>query len=184
MLSFKVAARNGRLQIIQLLLEDGADPQQKAKNGDTPLHFACKYGHQKVVEALLSHVRKTKSDSECKLYINMSTSKGETSLHYASKLNANKVKVTDSGLQGALKGLVGTNIVKLLLDGGASTSRQTKDTNETAFHYCCREGNNGILDEMLSRLTTAECQRALNRQNNKGWSPLLVNSSLKQVQNL
>lgn len=37
-----------------------------------------------------------------------------------------------------------------------------------------KEGNNDILKEMLSRLTPVECQRALNKQSSKGWSPLLI----------
>lgn len=69
---------------------------------------------------------------------------------------------------------MGRNIVKLLLDNGASVSRQTRETHETPFHYVAKEGNNDILNEMLSRLTPVECQRALNKQSSKGWSPLLI----------
>ncbi len=47
-------------------------------------------------------------------------------------------------------------------------------THETPFHYCAREGNNDILMEMLRRMTPVECQRALNKQSTKGWSPLLI----------
>jgi ankyrin repeat protein len=46
--------------------------------------------------------------------------------------------------------------------------------HETPFHYCAREGNDEILKEMLSRMTQVECQRAVNKQSTKGWSPLLI----------
>ncbi|ODM88846.1 Ankyrin-3 [Orchesella cincta] len=169
-----VAARHGRLKIIRLLLQDGANPQLKARDGDTPLHFACRYGHIFVVEALLEHVKK-KSANECSLFINMVTMKGETALHYAARLNPAKIRLEESE-EDLNKDEIGKNIVKMLLDGGASTSRQAKETNETAFHYCAKEGNNPILLEMLGRLTSVECQRALNRQSSKGWSPLLIAS--------
>lgn len=169
-----VAARCGRLKIVELLLRDGSNPQQKAKDGDTALHFACRYGHYRVVKALLEHVKNKKGGAnECTLYINMVTAKGESALHYAARLNAARVKVVDAEL-GMTREEVGTNIVKLLLDGGASVSRLTKDVNESCFHYACKEGNNDTLKEMLTRLGAVECQRALNRQNNKGWSPLLM----------
>lgn len=45
---------------------------------------------------------------------------------------------------------------------------------ETPFHFCASEGNNDILLEMLSRMTQVECQRAVNKQSSKGWSPLLI----------
>ncbi len=127
-----------------------------------------------MVNALLEHVKNKKGGAnECTLYINMVTTKGESALHYAARLNAARVKSVDADLD-MTREEVGTNIVKLLLDGGASVSRLTKDVNESCFHYACKEGNNDTLKEMLTRLGTVECQRALNRQNNKGWSPLLM----------
>lgn len=44
------------------------------------------------------------------------------------------------------------------------------------FHYCAREGNLDILNEMLRRMSGVECQRALNKQSSYGWSPLLIAS--------
>ncbi|ODM89562.1 Ankyrin-3 [Orchesella cincta] len=170
-----VAARHGRLKIIRLMLEDGANPQQRGKDGDTPLHFACRYGHIRVVQELLDYVKKVKSQNECQLYINCVTTKGESALHHAAKLSAKKIHLSESELD-LKRETIGRDIVKLLLDGGASVSRQTKETNETVFHYASKEGNNDILVEMLSRLSTVECQRALNKQSTKGWSPLLIAS--------
>lgn len=54
-------------------------------------------------------------------YINTATNKGESALHYASKLTqvagSGKKNVTDAGRE----------IAQLLLDGGASVYQQTKD---------------------------------------------------------
>lgn len=65
-------------------------------------------------------------------------------------------------------------IVKLLLENGADVSLQTKTTNETCFHYCSIAGNNEILTEMLSHMSTTEVLKAMNRQSSVGWTPLLI----------
>lgn len=45
---------------------------------------------------------------------------------------------------------------------------------ETPFHYVALAGNNDVLVEMLSHLSQTEVQKALNRQNTMGWTPLLI----------
>lgn len=47
-------------------------------------------------------------------------------------------------------------------------------TLETVFHYCAKNGNNDVLTEMLSAMSTTEIQKALNRQSDLGWTPLLI----------
>jgi ankyrin repeat protein len=47
-------------------------------------------------------------------------------------------------------------------------------TLETAFHYCAHAGNNDVLVEMISHMSQTEVQKALNRQTDKGWTPLLI----------
>mmetsp|Transcript_4973 Transcript_4973/g.5770 ORF Transcript_4973/g.5770 Transcript_4973/m.5770 type:complete len:475 (-) Transcript_4973:278-1702(-) len=48
------AAKNGQTEILDLLLESGADPNAKDDLGDTPLHHAIFHGHERCVWLLLS----------------------------------------------------------------------------------------------------------------------------------
>lgn len=47
-------------------------------------------------------------------------------------------------------------------------------TMETSFHFCALAGNSDVLAEIISHMTVTEIQKALNRQNNIGWTPLLI----------
>jgi len=59
------AAINGRLAIVKRLLEQGADPTLRDRDGDTALDDARQYGHSEVV-ALLSEPRSADGDRpEC-----------------------------------------------------------------------------------------------------------------------
>ena len=51
-----------------------------------------------MVKALLDHVKESKGASECTLYINMVTTKGESALHYAARLNESRIKTMDAEL--------------------------------------------------------------------------------------
>lgn len=44
-----LAARSGRSQLVQLLVQRGADPTQPNHEGRTPMHFACENGHKEIV---------------------------------------------------------------------------------------------------------------------------------------
>ena len=48
-----VAAANGHVGLVSLLLGHGANPDQRTSSGWTPLHQAAYHGHTPVVEALL-----------------------------------------------------------------------------------------------------------------------------------
>tara|TARA_A100001037_G_scaffold276386_1_gene275638 strand:+ start:189 stop:611 length:423 start_codon:yes stop_codon:yes gene_type:complete len=53
------AAANGHLEIVELLLENEADPNIANAQDNTALHWACVNGHTAVVEKLLSVGAKT-----------------------------------------------------------------------------------------------------------------------------
>ena len=48
------ASRYGHLEIVEALLDKGADVNSRANNGATPLMFACMKSYARVVEALLA----------------------------------------------------------------------------------------------------------------------------------
>ncbi|XP_075526433.1 acyl-CoA-binding domain-containing protein 6-like isoform X4 [Dermacentor variabilis] len=47
------ACDRGHLEIVELLLDRGADPEAKDEEGQTPLHYASSCGHLQVAELLL-----------------------------------------------------------------------------------------------------------------------------------
>jgi ankyrin repeat protein len=50
-----IAARNGYLEIVELLLEHGANPNVQDNDGRTPLHYAVENCHVGVARVLLDH---------------------------------------------------------------------------------------------------------------------------------
>jgi len=50
-----VAAYRGHADVAKVLLESGADPDAKNKEGNTPLHAAAYRGHIDVASLLLEH---------------------------------------------------------------------------------------------------------------------------------
>jgi ankyrin repeat protein len=48
------AARHGLLQFVKLLLDYGADPNQRGSENQTPLNFAAAYGHSAVCQLLIA----------------------------------------------------------------------------------------------------------------------------------
>ena len=85
------------------------------------MHQACRHGHLRVVKELLTFIQREKGDVEVHKYINSVTIKGESALHYASRLNKKEL------LSRGASPDTGREIAKLLLDGGASVHQQTKE---------------------------------------------------------
>ncbi|XP_050310455.1 serine/threonine-protein phosphatase 6 regulatory ankyrin repeat subunit A isoform X3 [Anthonomus grandis grandis] len=160
-----VAAKFGNLQTLLLLLEDGGDPQYKNKKGETPLHLASRNCRPDVVTNLIRYVKEKKGEEAAALYVNALTENDESALHYVCTVDKLDVEVPNSDRE----------VVKLLLENGADVKLQTKQ-HETAFHLVASAGNNDVLLEMIAHMSPTDAQKALNRQNANGWTPLLIAS--------
>ena len=57
------AAMRGSLPMIELLLRNGADPQQTTKEGDTPVELALRFSHGEVAD-LLKRARQGEPEAE------------------------------------------------------------------------------------------------------------------------
>ena len=76
------AAKDGHLEIVQFLLESGADVHpEKAPEGVLPIHFAAMGGNEKIVKLLIA----SKSD------VNLADDDGTTVLHFATLWGNKKV---------------------------------------------------------------------------------------------
>ncbi|KAK6636040.1 hypothetical protein RUM43_009692 [Polyplax serrata] len=162
--SVHVAAKYGNTPTLILLLEDNGDPLFKNKLGETPLHLACRGCKSDVVKHLIEFVRERKGAEVATSYLNAVNEYGASALHYAAKVSKLEVE----------QPLEDQEVVRLLLENGADSSLMTKQTQETAFHFCAEAGNNDVMTEMISHMHTTEVQKALNKQSAVGWTPLLI----------
>ena len=113
-----IAAREGHLEVVRLLLQAGADKDASNGDGLTALHFAARPGHSEVVRLLLE----AGADKDA------ATTHGVTvtALHIAAQ-------------EGHLE------VVRLLLEAGAD--KDTADTNGwTALHFAAEDGHLEVCD--------------------------------------
>ncbi|CAH1101713.1 unnamed protein product [Psylliodes chrysocephalus] len=158
-----VAAKYGNLETLLLLLEDGGDPQYKNKKGETPLHLAARGCQTEVARHLINFVKDKKGDDKASSYVNEVNENDESALHYVCTVTKDEVDVPNSDRETA----------KILLENGADIKLMTSK-HESVFHYVAVAGNNDVVMEMISHMSPTDAQKALNRQNDHGWTPLLI----------
>uniref|UniRef100_A0A3Q1EFS7 Ankyrin 3 n=1 Tax=Acanthochromis polyacanthus TaxID=80966 RepID=A0A3Q1EFS7_9TELE len=116
-----VAAKYGKLEVANLLLQKNAPPDAAGKSGLTPLHVAAHYDHQKVALLLLNQGASPHAAAK----------NGYTPLHIAAKKNQMEITTT-------------------LLEYGASTNTVTRQ-GITPLHLAAQEGNVDIVTLLLAR---------------------------------
>ncbi|KAJ5389448.1 uncharacterized protein N7496_000516 [Penicillium cataractarum] len=104
---FHLAAKHGKVEVAQLLIEHGARINRFDNSFKSPLHLAATYGHAAVVELLLKH--------GATLNENTNNYVPENPLHIAAKYGH-------------------TEVVRLLLQAGCNVNRPTSRFQETPLH--------------------------------------------------
>lgn len=168
------AARNNHGEVIQLLIDHGADPNVTATTENkslSPLHFASWYDTDEAVNTLIDN----KSNVECSAVF------GQKPLHFAvtrASLELVKTLLTKGKANpnsydnqhftalhlAAQRGRL--DIIKMLLTHGANLRGQN-DEGDTAVHIAAREGRDEALKHLLQRasLDGISCKDLLNSEN-------------------
>jgi ankyrin repeat protein len=148
------AAQNGRVEVLNSLLDKGADVLAVDSNGKTALHYAAQNGHVKVLNSLLDNGAD----------IHAVDSNGKTALHYAAQDGHVKVlnslldkgadiHAVDSNRKSALHHAAQNGYVEVLnslLDKGADVL--AVDSNgKTALHYAAQDGRVQVLNSLLEK---------------------------------
>ena len=134
-----IAARNGSLEIVELLVGNGADIEDRNDEGNQAIHLAAFLGHVTVVQFLVQQTQKNKGSSSC---IESRGNSGFTPLHFA---------VSSACL----------NVRLYLLDHGADIDA-TDDDGNTALHIAVQFGHFSMFRILAQRGSI------LNARNNEG----------------
>ena len=118
--------KQGWLDIVKLFIEIyGCDPNVTSKYHESPLHYACQYGHKKVVEYLINEQDVNPRDGR-------DPTLGDTLLHQVCE-------------QGWL------DIVKLLIEKYACDPNVINWTNQNLLHYACRYGHIDVVEYLVKK---------------------------------
>ncbi|XP_046862983.1 serine/threonine-protein phosphatase 6 regulatory ankyrin repeat subunit A-like [Xenia sp. Carnegie-2017] len=165
--SLHIATRKNNISMIELLLSEGANAARKSQKGEIPLHIAVENSFFDIAAVLVNHVMKSNLNLThgVKFIVNSPNKKGETPLHYVSKLTTNKET-----------GELDLKTANLLLKHGGNPRLETVDTKETCVHYCARSGNIDVLQALLNSISAEEVQRLVNAKSSNHLTPLLISS--------
>jgi ankyrin repeat protein len=179
------AAKEGKVEIIPLLLEKGADVNVKDRAGKTPLCIAAESGKADAVKMLLA----AKSD------VNAKDRLDGTPLMWAAALGTPEtvallidagatVNVTDkNGLTPLLwaAGIGDPKSVTLLIEKKADLSAADNLTGDTAL---MRAARNGKVESLQALIAAGAEMEAKNRQGMTPWLIACANGKLDKVQAL
>ena len=166
--------REGNIKIVEALLEKGATIDARNREQQTPLHYACFFGHLEVAMALIDNGAA----------IDARDDDGNTPLHLA--INHNRVHVAialiERGAQINIKNssLITplhlasntieesppfVNLFDKLLEKGAQVN-ELDDNGNTPLHMACSKGNEQIVESLIKN------GAVVNNQNNREQTPL------------
>jgi len=148
------ACMRGFANLVQPLVNAGADPTARDRFGQTPLDIALAYKNGNIVATLLHLGRKLKESQEvAEETMESATLRGQTEIARIlldNGLDVNKpaangsIYLNDAALKGQKK------MVQLLLDHGASSTARNQ-TGGTALHDAALGGNAEVVALLLDR---------------------------------
>lgn len=161
------AAEKGDLELVDILLRHGADPNLSNNSGEFALLLASQYGHDKVVERLLDKTKTERPPFSRLAYVDKNSEDGSTALHFATRhkhpecvrqllrADANDVrggKKQQTPLQTAMdldEAKMRLGIVKMLLDAGFSANVRDPGDGSTPLMKAAKKGDLAVVDILL-----------------------------------
>ena len=148
-----IAVSNGRVNVVEVLIDAGADIEAKDVKGLTPLHYACDAGKLEIVQMLVEAGADVRvADNEGETCLNRAANDGRTeTVRYLASLR--EADVIRQGFQNrtALHTAVSSghvNVVEVLIDAGADI--EAKNVNgRTLLHYACDAGKLEIVQMLV-----------------------------------
>jgi len=122
------ATMGGHLDVMRLLIANGADPNAKAKDGVTPIYGAIAYDHHEATDMLISKGASVK----------MKATGGLTPLHHACSYGREK-------------------LVRVFLDKGAPVDERDTQ-RDTPLHYASRKGHEKVVAVLLRNRAEAKAK--------------------------
>ncbi|MBA2655227.1 MAG: ankyrin repeat domain-containing protein [Gammaproteobacteria bacterium] len=179
-----VAAENGHLEVVQILIDAGANKEAANDHGATPMFVAAENGHVEVVQTLIdAGANKEAAINHGVTPMFVAAQNGEVDVvQILIDAGANKEAATNHGVTpmfvAALNGKV--DVVQILIDAGANKNKATRH-KETPLFVAAQNGHVGVVQALIkagaNKNTADDC----------GETPLFVaaqNGHLEVVQAL
>ncbi|KAL5457262.1 hypothetical protein EMCRGX_G034509 [Ephydatia muelleri] len=149
-----IAAREGKLDVVSILLRVGVQVDARNEVNKTPIHLAAENGHAAVVARLIEHDPDTAKDEDedSNTPLHCACSHGHLSvakvlLEANARLDARNASLwtpVDCASAGGWAA-----IVELLADAQADVCTTDKPNKVTPLHLACREGNVQVVEVLM-----------------------------------
>ena len=149
-----LACEKGNTDVINVLLNAGADPSIADADGDTWLHQAVRGGCSKeVLETLISHGADVNAANKNNVTaLKIACEKGNSDALNVLLSAGGDPNITDTGgdtcLHHAVRGDSNTVIIETLVRHGADVNA-TSENNATALMISCNKGTTDVIDVLL-----------------------------------
>lgn len=167
-----LACRQGKLDIVQLLLQSGAQVNHRNKAGNTPLLEACSQGHVSVANYLLEHGSKIDTPTETTL---------DSALTWACTLgnsiivdallykNADVEHRTKDGCTALMFACLAghCDVAEKLLDAKSEVNVESDSNKDSPLTFACWKGHFDVVELLLKRNANIE------HRTKEGFSPLM-----------